>query len=96
MAAYMIFEQEEWDSSWRKEYGPPTRALLEKYGGKVIAVSREGERFEGEAKVPDVIVLIEFPDTDAAKAWHSDPEYQPLIKLRETGAKAEALLFDGV
>ena len=95
MAAYMLFETEEWDSSWRQEYGPPTRALLEKHGGKVIAACRDGERIEGEAKVPTVIILIEFPDKDAAKAWHSDPEYQPLIKLRQTGSKAETLLFNG-
>lgn len=96
MAAYMIFETEEWDSSWREAYGPPTRALLEKYGGQVIAASREGERIEGEAKVPDVIILIQFPDRDAATAWYNDTEYQPLIKLRETGSKAETLLFEGV
>ncbi len=96
MAAYMIFETEEWDSSWREEYGPPTRALLEKHGGQVIAVSREGERIEGETKVPDVIILIQFPDMDAARAWHTDTEYQPLIKLRQSGSKAETLLFDGL
>ncbi len=96
MAAYILFETEEWDSSWREAYGPPTRALLEKYGGKVIAASRKGERIEGEAKVPTVIILIEFPDTEAAKAWHTDPDYQPLIELRLTGSKAETLLFEGV
>ncbi len=96
MSAYMMYEQEEWDSSWREAYGPPTRVLLDKYGGKVIAACREGERMEGEAKVPTVTILIEFPDKEAAKAWHSDPEYQPLIELRRTGSKAEALLFNGL
>ncbi len=96
MSTYIIFEQEEWDSSWREAYGAPTGALLKKYGGKVLAASREGERIEGEGKAPTVTVLIEFPDHEAAKAWHSDPEYQPLIELRNTGSKAEALLFNGV
>lgn len=96
MAAYIMFETEEWDSSWREAYGPPTRALLEKYGGKVIASCRECERLEGDNKVPTVTVLIEFPDKDAAKAWHSDPDYQPLIELRLTGSKAETLLFNGL
>lgn len=96
MAAYIMFETEEWDSSWREAYGPPTRALLEKHGGRVIASCRECERLEGESKVPTVTVLIEFPDRAAAKAWHSDPDYQPLIDLRLTGSKAETLLFDGL
>ena len=96
MSVCMMFEQEEWDSSWRDAYGAPTSALLEKYRGKVIALCREGERMEGEAKVPTVAILIEFPDREAAKAWHSDPEYQRLIELRNTGSKAEALLFNGL
>ncbi|MBL4756315.1 MAG: DUF1330 domain-containing protein [Rhizobiales bacterium] len=96
MSAYIIFEQEEWDSSWREAYGPPTGALLKKHGGKVLAASREAERIEGDGKAPTVTVLIEFPDEAAAKAWHSDPEYQPLIALRNTGSKAEALMFKGV
>ncbi len=96
MSAYIMYEQEEWDSSWREAYGAPTRVLLEKYGGKVISACRENERVEGETKAPTVAVLIEFPDMEAAKAWHSDPEYQPLIALRMTGAKAEALLFSGL
>ncbi len=96
MSAYMMYEQDEWDSSWRDAYAQPTRALLEKYGGKAIAVCREGERMEGETKVPTVAILIEFPNRDAAKAWHSDPEYQRLIELRNTGSKAEALLFNGL
>ena len=96
MVAYIIFETEEWDSSWREEYGPPTRALLEKHGGKVIAACREAERIEGDGAVPTVTVLIEFPDRAAAQAWHSDPEYQPLIELRRTGSKAETLLFNGL
>ena len=64
--------------------------------GRVLAACREGERIEGEAKVPTVTILIEFPDKEAARAWHSDPEYQPLIDLRLTGSRAETLLFNGL
>ena len=33
---------------------------------------------------------------EAAEAWHGDPEYKPLIDLRNSGSTAECLLVDGV
>ena len=41
-------------------------------------------------------MIIEFPNAEAAKAWHSDPEYQPLIELRNSGSTAEALMVPGL
>ena len=40
--------------------------------------------------------ILEFPSVEAAKAWHGDPDYQPLIELRWTGSTAEALLVSGM
>jgi uncharacterized protein (DUF1330 family) len=31
-----------------------------------------------------------------AKAWYNDPDYAPLIKLRQTGCDAELMLVEGV
>ncbi len=96
MAAYIIFEMDEWDSSFREAYGPPTKALLEKHGGRVLAASRESKNIEGDRAAQTVTILIEFPDEAAASAWYNDPDYQPLIELRNTGSKTEGLLFAGV
>jgi uncharacterized protein (DUF1330 family) len=38
---------------------------------------------------------IEFPTMEAARAWHNDPEYQPHIKLRQTGSKVSMILVEG-
>ena len=43
-----------------------------------------------------MVVVIEFPSIDKAKAWHSDPDYAPMIKLRQTGADAEIMVVEGV
>jgi uncharacterized protein (DUF1330 family) len=43
-----------------------------------------------------VTVVIEFPSVAAAKAWYNDPEYGPMIKLRQTGSDAELMVVEGV
>jgi uncharacterized protein (DUF1330 family) len=42
------------------------------------------------------MVLIEFPSNESAKAWYRDPEYQPLIKYRQTGSKLDLMLVEGL
>jgi uncharacterized protein (DUF1330 family) len=96
MAAYFIIEVDITDPSWGPEYGEKVGPLVAKHGGKVIARSTEPARLEGERPLPTVVVMLEFPTPEAVQAWHSDPEYKPLIDLRNTGSTAEALLIDGL
>ncbi len=95
MAAYMVFEVNVTDPSWREEYGPTTAKLVAKHGGKYLAAS-PAEKMEGDRALPSVVVILEFPSADAAKAWHADVDYQPMIKLRNSGSSAEALLVPGM
>lgn len=96
MAAYIIYETTITDTSWREEYGVRVKPLLEKYGGKVLVRDNAPERVEGDRDLPTVVIIIEFPDRAAADGWHNDPDYQPLLKLRQTGSSAEAVLVDGL
>ena len=50
-----------------------------------------------EGKEPDItaVNIIEFPSMEAARAWHTDLEYQPFIKLRQTGSHLDMMLVQG-
>ena len=96
MAAYILFEIDITDPAWGKEYSEKVGPTVTKHGGKVIIRNTEPVRLEGKRGLPTVVVVLEFPTREAAQAWHSDPEYKPLIDLRNTGSSAEALLVDGV
>ncbi len=96
MAAYCLIEVDITDPSWLSEYGEKIGPLVAKHGGKVIVRNREPARIEGNRGLPTVVVVIEFPTRSDAEAWHSDPEYQPLIALRNSGSTAEILLVEGV
>ena len=96
MAAYVIGRVQVRDNSWVTEYGPKTAALVDKHGGKFIVRRGKMEKLEGKDTLPNVVVVIEFPSMEHAKAWYNDPDYAPLIKLRQTGADTELMVVDGV
>jgi uncharacterized protein (DUF1330 family) len=96
MAAYVIGRVKVRNSDWVAEYGPKTAALVEKHGGRFIVRRGKMERLEGKEDLPNVVVVIEFPSFDKAKAWYNDPDYAPMIKLRQTGADAELIVVEGI
>jgi uncharacterized protein (DUF1330 family) len=97
MAAYVIVRVlEVRDTAWRTEYAPKTAALVQKHGGKFLVRGGAKENLEGSGKLPVNIVVIEFPSMEKAKAWHDDPDYAPLIKLRQSGSEAELVLVEGI
>ncbi len=52
------------------------------------------ELLEGESKSIRLIV-VEFPDMDAAKGWYNSEEYKPLLALRLAATEGVAFLVEG-
>jgi len=96
MPAYVVGRITIQDSSWGEEYRKRILPLLEKHGGRYIAATNRMETLEGSAPLPSVMVVIEFPSMDAARAWYHDPEYAPLIRLRQGGSTGEIVLVEGL
>ncbi len=96
MAAYVIGAVTVQDPSWLEEYGPAVDAMVQANGGKYIVRDLESDLLEGDGAVPTVIVVLEFPSTEQAKAWYNSPEYQPYIKMRQAGATGDLFLVAGV
>ena len=96
MPAYAIGTLTVSDPSWVAEYGPKVAALIEKHGGRyTVRGNAKIERLEGSGATPDAIVVLEFPSMAQAKAWYHDPEYEPLIKLRQSGSTLDFFLVEG-
>ena len=70
--------------------GLPTRAVapdaLAKHGGRVASVTPKPSRLEGDMEVPGALALLEFPNPEAAHAWHEDAELATAHELRRAGA----------
>jgi uncharacterized protein (DUF1330 family) len=54
----------------------------------------EFEVVEGDW-APGRVVVIEFPDRDAALAWWRSDGYQELAKIRRSASTAKILVVDG-
>ena len=42
------------------------------------------------------LVVIAFPDRDAAHAWYASPGYQAILPLRTQNSRSAAIILDGV
>lgn len=86
---------DDWD--WYREYRSVTEPLVEKHGGRYLIKGGRSEKLEGNEPLGHALVLIEFPDRDAAERWYRDPGYARMIQLRkDSGVTTELVLVDGI
>ena len=85
MKAIAIVDMNVHDPEGYSKYPPLVWPLIERYGGKITHRISDFEIVEGDW-CPDRMLIVEFPDKTAAKAFLADPEYQPVkdIRLRTT------------
>ena len=94
MAAYVIGDIEVTDPGIYDDYRKQVLATVEKYGGRFAVRGGKVEPLEG-GWTPKRIVLLEFPSFEQAQKWYRSPEYAPLIKLRQKGARGRLLIVEG-
>ncbi len=70
------------NKEWVKEYGPKTAEIIKRHGGRYLISGSPSEALEGSEYPANVLVVLEFPSLEKAKAWYQDPDYKPLIKRR--------------
>lgn len=65
-------------AAYAQEAGP----ALKKWGASPVAMSTEIEKLEGDSPAPGRVVILSFPDLEAARGWKNDPELQHIHDLR--------------
>jgi uncharacterized protein (DUF1330 family) len=95
MKYYAVAEIEITDRSWVAAYIQNVTRMVEEHGGRYLARTSKVEKFEGERRVPQVFLIIEWPSQEAAKAFYECDEYRPYRQSRIEGAKNEFLLVAG-
>jgi uncharacterized protein (DUF1330 family) len=92
----MIFirEGEVVDPEAMAAYQSGNRSGVTPAGLKPLVVYGALESIEGEPA--DGVVVLEFPDKDAAKAWYYSPEYQERAALRQKAAPYRCLMVEGL
>ena len=95
MKYYSVAEMEITDKSWVAEYVKNVTKMVEQRGGRYLARTSKVEKVEGERKLPQVFLIIEWPSKEAAEAFYESEEYRPYREARIAGAKNEFLLVAG-
>jgi uncharacterized protein (DUF1330 family) len=80
MTAYVTVHATPKDTEKLQAYGALAAPTLVAYGGKFVARG-PCEVLSGE-HAHKVMVVLEFPDKDAARRWYNSPEYQAAIPTR--------------
>lgn len=76
------------------EYIERIQSTLDPFGGRFVVHGATVEVREGPW--PGTIVVISFPDIEAARGWYDSPAYQEILHLRTDHIEGSAILVEGV
>ncbi|HXM85348.1 MAG TPA: DUF1330 domain-containing protein [Stellaceae bacterium] len=89
MTAYLISEIDVTDPKAYEPYKTAASAAIARHGGKYIV--RGGKTLSLEGAPPKRMIVLEFPDIEAAKRFHESAEYQAAIPLRKKASAGSRL-----
>ena len=79
----------------QEEYKRLAKPIAEKYGGVYRARGGALDVVESDLWTPERIVIIEFPDMSAARAFVDSEEYAPVKPIRRNNARCTLLIVEG-
>ena len=80
MSAYIIASYDISEDAGYEPYVPGVIPLLSETQSEILVASYEAEGLEGEAR--GVNMVLRFESEEATIAWHNDPTYGPVKKIR--------------
>ena len=93
VTAYVIGHITVKDAEKWAEYRSRVPATLEPWRAEVVLRGRKVGVLSGNQRHTDVVV-IRFPDVQAAAGWHGSAAYQALIPLREQAAEMVLITYE--
>ena len=93
--AYVIVDMDVTDPQKYEGYRALAGPAVEAGGGRYLVRGGQCEVLEGD-RIPKRVVVLEFPDMDAARAWYHSPQYVEAIAAREGAATGSFIAVEGV
>jgi uncharacterized protein (DUF1330 family) len=95
MSAYILVDIQVHDAARYERYKRMAEHTVGMYGGRYVARGARTEALEGDWETYR-FVMLEFPDSERARAWWSSPEYAEAKALRHETADSKMLLVEGL
>ena len=96
MSAYVIVDTKINDPEAYELYKSKAKPIAESYGGVYRTRGGEMDVLEADLWTPTRIVVVEFPDMQAARNFANSPEYAPVQAIRHANANCTLIIVDGV
>jgi len=95
MPAYVIVETDVHDPVQYERYKAGSPGAVAAGGGRFLARGGALDVLEGDWDPPR-LVLLEFPDLEAARRWYDSQAYQDVKRLREGAAHLRMVAVQGL
>jgi uncharacterized protein (DUF1330 family) len=95
MSAYLIADTLIENPHEYEKYKQLAKPIAEKYGGAYRVRGGDMDVLESDLWAPTRMVIIEFPNMEAARAFVDSEEYAPVKPLRRNNAKCTLVILDG-
>jgi len=96
MSVYALAQLRIHDKARYDRYMSRFMPVLEQYEGVLLAADEAPRVLEGQWWDRNKVVLMEFADAAAFRAWATSPEYTEIAEDRKAGAEAVVLLIKGL
>ncbi len=95
MSAYLVVDTAIENEQEYEKYKALARPIAESYGGVYRARGGDMDVLESDLWTPTRMVIVEFPDMQAARAFVDSEEYAPVKRLRHDNARCTLAILDG-
>ena len=95
MPAFIIVQVDVTDPEAFATYRDQVPPTLEPFGGEYMVRGGEQDVLEGDWATARTVVL-KFPSVERAKAWHASDIYEGPKALRQSAAKTNMLVIEGL
>jgi uncharacterized protein (DUF1330 family) len=96
MAAYVISEVEPLEQESFAQYRSLAKESIEQHGGRYLVRAALPEAAEGDWPSQRRLVIVEFPDMDAARRWYSSDSYAKALAFRDRGLSRRLVFVEGI
>jgi uncharacterized protein (DUF1330 family) len=95
VAAYVFANIRVDDPVVYERYKQMVPETIENFGGRYLARGGRVEVLEGDLE-PGRTIVLEFPAFEDAQRWYSSPQYCAAKEIRQSCARGEVVIVDGV
>lgn len=94
MTAYLVGDLEIFDAAAIADYRTKALPLVERFGGKALAL--DGAPLDLESWRSSSLVILEFPSRQAIEDLFASPEYAPLARQRQGASRSRMIAVSGL